>query len=279
MAFHAIITGASRGLGRSIAFEFWSKGCDLTLVARSRAALEEVRSSLPPSATQRVELVEADLADPSAPESIVSRLRAKWDRLDALVNNAAVTGPIGPLWENDWSEWQQTLQVNLMAPVALCRLAIPWMQPGSAIVNLSGGGATGPRPHFTAYGTAKAALVRFTETLARETAERGIRVNAIAPGAMNTRMLEAVLESGPGNAGGEYEAALRQKSSGGQPPEKAAALAYYLASPESAPITGRLISAVWDPWRSLQAHSGEMEGSDIYTLRRITPEDRGKQWV
>jgi NAD(P)-dependent dehydrogenase (short-subunit alcohol dehydrogenase family) len=209
----------------------------------------------------------------------VERLRQKWDHLDALINNAAITGPIGRAWENDWQAWQETIQVNLMAPVALSRLCIPWMRPGGAIVNLSGGGATGPRPNFSAYGTAKAALVRFTETLAQEAADLGIRVNAIAPGAMNTEMLETVLRSGAQQAGPEYTRAVEQKQKGGQPPEKAAALAYFLASPAAVGITGRLVSAVWDPWMNLPAHADELRGSDIYTLRRITPEDRGKQWT
>lgn len=277
--FHVIITGASRGLGRSIALEFWSKGASLALVARDVAALEKLRAELPASPAQSVEILGADLSDPAAPESIVARLRQKWERVDALVNNAAIVGPIGPVWENDWEEWQRAIQINLLAPVALCRLCIPWMTEGGAIVNLSGGGATSPRQNFTAYGTAKAALARFSETLAQEAAARGVRVNAIAPGAMNTEMLEAVLRAGAAAAGKEFDAAQRQKGSGGQSPETAAALAYYLASPTSAPLTGRLISAVWDPWRTLASRAGELQGSDIYTLRRITPEDRGKQWT
>jgi 3-oxoacyl-[acyl-carrier protein] reductase len=277
--FNVLITGASRGLGQAIAREFWKRGASLALVARHHAALEDAAAQLPPSGTQTVEIIPADLSDPGAPAFLTEALRAKWQRLDALINNAAVTGPIGRVWENDWEEWQRTLQVNLLAPVALCRLAIPWMGRGGAIVNLSGGGATGPRANFTAYGTAKAALVRFTETLAQEAAPLGIRVNAIAPGAMNTEMLEAVLRAGAGQAGPEYERAVAQKQKGGQAPDQAAALAWFLASRESEGITGRLISAVWDPWERLAAHAGELGGSDIYTLRRITPEDRGKQWT
>jgi 3-oxoacyl-[acyl-carrier protein] reductase len=277
--FNVLITGASRGLGQAIAREFWKRGASLALVARHRAALEDAAAQLPPSGTQTVEIIPADLSDPGSPAFLTEALRAKWQRLDALINNAAVTGPIGRVWENDWEEWQRTLQVNLLAPVALCRLAIPWMRRGGAIVNLSGGGATGPRANFTAYGTAKAALVRFTETLAQEAAPLGIRVNAIAPGAMNTEMLEAVLRAGAGHAGPEYERAVAQKQKGGQAPDQAAALAWFLASRESEGITGRLISAAWDPWERLAAHAGELGGSDIYTLRRITPEDRGKQWT
>lgn len=277
--FHALITGASRGLGRAIAEEFWSRGADLALVARDRPALEQLAKELRGRGTRSVEVIPADLSDPEAPASIMEHLREKWDHLDALVNNAAVVGPIGRLWDNDWTAWRTTLQVNLLAPVALCRLAVPWMSRSGAIVNLSGGGATSARANFSAYGTTKAALVRFTETLALEVADLGIRVNAISPGILNTRMVDAVLDAGPQNAGEDYDRVLEVKRNGGQPPEKAAALACFLASPASQGITGRLISAIWDPWPTLAEHAVDLRESDIYTLRRITPEDRGKRWT
>ena len=265
-------------MGRAMARQFREQGANLALVARNRKPLDRLAAELQSSGTGDVEVIAADLSDADAPAEIVERLRAKWDHLDALVNNAGIGGPIGRAWENDWQEWQETLQVNLLAPVALCRLSIPWMRRGGSIVNVAGGGATGPRPNFSAYATAKAALVRFTETLALEVAELGIRVNAISPGIMATEMLEAVLLAGPEQAGEDYSRAMEVKRRGGQPPEKAAALAWYLASPESEGITGRLISAIWDPWKKLAQRADELKESDIYTLRRITPEDRGKQW-
>ena len=154
-----------------------------------------------------------------------------------------------------------------------------WRENGGTIVNISGGGATGPRPFFSAYGTAKAGLVRLSETLARETAGSGIRVNCIAPGAMNTNMNAAVLQAGAELAGAdEFERAQRQAEAGGTPPDLAAELTVFLASPAGGEINGRLLSAVWDPWRELPSHARELASSDIYTLRRIVPEDRGKTW-
>jgi NAD(P)-dependent dehydrogenase (short-subunit alcohol dehydrogenase family) len=276
--FNALITGASRGLGRAIAREFHQNGANLALVARNGGALESLAAELKSTGAGDVEVIEADLADQAAPENVIHQLRSKWDHLDALVNNAGMGGPIGKVWQNDWCEWQRTMQVNLLAPVALCRLSIPWMGRGGSIVNLAGGGATGPRPNFSSYATAKAGLVRFSETLSQEVADLGIRVNAISPGILATEMLDAVLQAGPEKAGEDYQRAMEAKRGGGQPPEKAAALAWYLASPASEGITGRLISAIWDPWQSLAGRADELKKSDIYTLRRITPEDRGKEW-
>lgn len=124
---------------------------------------------------------------------------------------------------------------------------------------------------------AKSALVRFTETLAVELADSGVTVNAVAPGAMNTRMVDEVVEAGPGGSG-EYFAAVARRTAGGHAPDAAVALIAWLASPASDGITGRLISAVWDPWETLAARREELAGSDIYTLRRIVPKDRGKSW-
>lgn len=260
---NAIVTGASRGLGAAIARALAREGANLLLVSRSGTG------------------VTADLAEPRAAERVIAEARRHWDRLDILVNNAGVLGPMGPSWENPSDEWRRTMQVNLLAPVELCRLAVPWMRDsgGGSIINVSGGGATGPRPNFSAYACAKTALVRFTEVLAQEAAGFGVRVNAIAPGAMNTAMHRAVLDAGPERAGaGEYQRAVEQERSGGTSPDKAAELAVFLASDASAGVSGRLLSALWDPWPRLAEHAEELRGSDIYTLRRIVPDERGKDW-
>ena len=276
-----LVTGASRGLGAHLANAFWEAGANLILVARSVQALIDVVTNLPPRPDQRAVTLRADLSDPLAPERIVAEARQEFSTLDVLVNNAAIQGPIGPLYENDWQAWQMTLQVNLLAPVALCRLCVPWMAEhgGGKIINLSGGGGTSPRPDFSAYATTKAGLLRFSETLAEETRHLGIQVNCVAPGAMDTAMLAAVLEAGPKAAGQkEYEQALEIRETGGADPERAAALCVFLASTDSDGITGKLISAVWDPWDTLPQRRAELKDSDIYTLRRIVPKDRGLDW-
>jgi 3-oxoacyl-[acyl-carrier protein] reductase len=281
----ALVTGASRGLGRHIAEAFWAAGADVFVVARSRVALETVCGDLREKSArgQRLGYLAVDLASPNAPEVIFDSLQQFSERLYILVNNAAIIGPIGPLAENDWPSWQETLHLNLAVPVALSRLALRRMkshQRGGVVINISGGGATGPRPFFSAYATAKAGLVRFTETVAAETWECGIRVNAIAPGAMNTEMQEAVRQAGPSLAGGtEYRQAMEHLKHGGTSPTTPADLAVFLASDAAAGITGRLISAVWDPWKTLPDHAAELAKSDIYTLRRIVPEDRGLRWA
>ncbi|HYW41803.1 MAG TPA: SDR family oxidoreductase, partial [Bryobacteraceae bacterium] len=223
----------------------------------------------------------ADLADPGTPQRIFAEARKHFERLDVLVNNAAIVGPLGNFWETDAAEWKRALAVDLLAPLDLCRLAVPWMRDARAgsIINVSGGGATTPSPAFSAYGTAKAALVRFSETLAQEVAGDGIRVNCVAPGLMRTALVDEILAAGPERLGEkEFRRITSQVASSAVPPERAARLCVFLASSESAGINGKIISAVWDPWESLAAHADDLRDSDIYTLRRITPEDRGRNW-
>lgn len=277
----ALITGASRGLGEFLAHRFWLAGFNLCLVARSEAVLEKVALSLPERNEQQVIRLIFDLGDPALVEELATKVKATLPRLDVLVNNAAIHGPMGPLWENDFSMWRQAIQVNLLAPAALCRAFVPWMREigGGSIINLSGGGATGPRANFSAYATAKAGLVRFSETLAEEARLSGIRVNCIAPGAMKTAMLGEVLEQGAGAAGEkEFTVANKIFREGGASMDRVADLALFLASESSKGITGKLISAVWDDWEHWPDHLDELSSSDIYTLRRIAGRDRGFEW-
>lgn len=277
----ALITGATRGLGEFLAGRFWEAGFSLCLVARNEPDLIKISSSLPKRSGQQISTFSCDLGNHALVVELTSKIRGHFQHLDLLINNGAIQGPIGPLWENDLLAWEQTIQVNLLAPVTLCRAFVPWMKEngGGSIINLSGGGATGPRANFSAYATSKAALIRFSETLAEETRHLGIHVNCIAPGAMKTRMLAEVLEKGA-IAAGNREISIADKvfSEGGASMDRVADLALFLASDASFGITGKLISAVWDPWESLPEHLEDLNLTDIYALRRIVPKDRGKTW-
>ena len=276
-----VITGASKGLGKFLAYRFWDAGFNLCLVARSRAGLEESVLALPERKGQQAVFLVCDLSDPVSVEELPAKVRACLPRLDVLVNNAAIHGPIGPLWENNLSMWQKAVQVDLMAPVFLCRAFIPWMKEtgGGSIINLSGGGATGPRANFSAYASAKAGLVRFSETVAVETRELGIRINCIAPGAMKTALLGEVIEKGVGAAGDrEFAIAKKVFAESGASMDKVADLALFLATDAGKKVTGKLISAVWDDWEHWPEHLKDLSSSDVYTLRRIAGRDRGFEW-
>jgi 3-oxoacyl-[acyl-carrier protein] reductase len=271
----AIVTGASRGLGRLVASALAASGAKVLLVARDRAALDAAADEIPGA-----QVLELDIAAANAPQQIAAAAEAAGGA-DILVNNAAVQGPIGPLISADWSAIEHTLRVDLLAPMALIHALAPQMARKGAgwIVNISGGGATGPRPMFIPYGAAKTAIVRVSETLAVELAGLGVRVNAIAPGAFSSGMTRETMAAGESAGPAEAQTAQRMiANSDDAAARKAAELIAYLTLGAGRDITGRLISAVWDPWPRLHEHAGELAGSDIYTLRRITESDRNMVW-
>ncbi len=278
-----VITGASRGFGKIIAKKFWSSGASIAIIARNEAALKKLVNELKPDSRegQIIEYFVSDLTNLETIPALVENIKSNFGDPDVLVNNAGIQGPLGPLQENDWVEWQRCLNVALLAPVLLCRGFLPAMINNyhGKIINISGGGATKARPFFTSYATAKCGLVRFSETLAEELKDSGVSVNCLAPGAMKSEMTSEIIKAYPGNVGeNEYTSALKVLNDDDTTSKRAADLVLFLASDKIDGITGKLISAVWDPWDKLPEHLEDLKNSDVYTLRRIVPKDRGMDW-
>ncbi len=279
----AIITGANQGLGETIARAFVQTGANVMLSARDESKLAEVQSKLQGLCTtgQRVEAMRADVSKQDDVDQLISASLAAFRQIHILINNAGVYGPKGRIEDVDWNEWVQAIEINLLGSILTTKALLPHFRAHhyGKIIQLSGGGATSPLPFISAYAASKAGIVRFMETLAEEVKTAGIDVNSIAPGALNTRLLDEVLEAGPDKVGKAfYERALNQKAAGGTPLERGAELAIFLASAASDGLTGKLISAVWDPWEHFPEHWDDLKKTDIYTLRRITPKDRGQSW-
>jgi NAD(P)-dependent dehydrogenase (short-subunit alcohol dehydrogenase family) len=264
-----IVTGGGRGIGRAIALALAGEGADVAAAARTVREVEETAAQIR-AMGRRAVAVRADVSEPAEVEALVALAAREFGRVDVLVNNAGVQAPIGSLMKNDPEEWLRAVRVNLGGVFLCCRAVLPIMirQGHGKIINLSGGGATSPRPYFSAYAAAKAAVVRLTETLADEVKGYNVQVNAIAPGPVYTQMTEEVLAAGAAAGERALNEAGRVKTDGASA-GAAAALAVFLASDESDGLTGRLISAVWDDWRLLLPRLAEVNASDLYTLRRV----------
>jgi NAD(P)-dependent dehydrogenase (short-subunit alcohol dehydrogenase family) len=279
----AIITGGSQGFGMAVAQAYVSAGASVLLCAREPSVLDEAGAKLRAvaGAGQIIATQTADVSQALDVKQLVDTALTLFPQIHILVNNAGVYGPKGLIEDVDWSDWVKAIEINLFGSVLLCRAVLPHFKANryGKIVQLSGGGATNPLPRISAYAASKAAIVRFAETLAEEVRADKIDVNAIAPGALNTRLLDEVLETGPGVVGESfYEKALKQKAEGGASLERGAALAVFLASSASDGVTGKLLSAIWDPWETLPEHLKDLVQTDAYTLRRIVPKDRGLSW-
>lgn len=268
----ALITGAGRGIGAAMAEAFAAAGAAVVLTARTAAEIEATARAIRAQGGEALPIA-ADVAVASAVADLVQQATQAFGPVDILVNNAGIQGPIGPLVDNEPAAWARVIQVNLIGTFLCTQQVLPAMisRRAGKIINLSGGGATSPRPNFSAYAASKAAIVRLTETLAEEVTEHNIQVNAIAPGAVNTRMLDEVLAA-EDLAGAEAAAARRRADAGGTPPELAAALAVFLASPAADGLTGRLIAAPHDDWQNWdeEAVAGLMAAPWL-TLRRLDP--------
>jgi 3-oxoacyl-[acyl-carrier protein] reductase len=274
----ACVTGASRGLGRAVAEIFLSSGWKVAIAARDKDRLEDTARSLCANCNRNssdIIVLAFDMSLKDSARRCFEELKKHWRKLDALVNNAGIQGPIGRFCDTDGNEWKSAFETLLFAPLDMCREAIPWMVStgGGDIVNLSGGGAASPRGNFSSYAAAKTALVRTTEILALEYAEADITVNTVAPGAMPTDMLSSVMTAGRNAAGeSEYAAARRAFESGSDEAlRRAARCIYALCSQKRPKVTGRLFRAAWDPWETLERHAETIMSEDIYTLRRVTP--------
>src|SRR6266850_7037955 len=194
----AIITGANQGLGFEIARQYVEAGATLTICARNGKLLNQARTELLRLAgpNQQIRALTADVSQENDVKAVIEATLETFGRVDILVNNAGVYGPKGMVEEIDWQEWIRAIEINLYGSILMCRAVLPHfkMRGSGKIVQLSGGGATSPLPRLSAYAASKAAIIRFVETLAEEVREQGIDVNAIAPGPLNTRMLEEVLK-------------------------------------------------------------------------------------
>lgn len=279
----AIITGANQGLGLEISKKYVAAGASIMMCARNPVLLEVAAKEVRKLASdgQNIHTSSVDVSQELDVDRVVKSTLSKLGGCHILVNNAGIYGPKGEIESLEWDEWRKVIEINLYGPIFFCQKLIPHFkkQRYGKVIQLSGGGATNPLPNISAYATSKAAVVRFAETLSEEVKRFGIDVNSIAPGALNTRMLDEVLNAGPEKVGKEfYLKSLNQRDSGGASIERAAELALFLASTYSNGITGKLISAGWDNWEEWPNHVEDLRNSDAYTLRRITGRDRNLEW-
>lgn len=278
---NALITGGSQGLGKVIAEHFLADGADVALCARGEKELSATRDELAGKFPARKILARTcDVSSEAQVNDLVAFTLRELGSLQTLVLNAGIYGPMGPTESVSLDEWRRALDINLYGVLLPCRAVIPHFKKAGRgkIVVLSGGGATNPLPNISAYAASKAAVVRLMETLAEELKPFHVDVNAIAPGALATRLVDEVLAAGPEKVGAAFYKKNKQwKEKGATPLELGARLAVYMASPQSDGITGKLISAQWDPWEKLHEFKADLN-SDIYALRRIVPKDRGKTW-
>lgn len=233
----ALITGADSGIGRAVAIAFAREGADIALCYLSETEDAKDTAKLIENEGQSCVRIEADLADPDACRRVVDKVVQEWGRIDILVNNAAHQAVFESFEDIPREEWDRTFAVNIDAIFHLCQAAVPHMGSGSSIINTTSINADRPNPTLLAYATTKGAIQNFTVGLAQLLAERGIRVNCVAPGPVWTPLI-------PSSMSGEKVAKFGQDSPMKRPaqPVELASAYVMLAEPMSSYVSGATIA-------------------------------------
>ena len=257
----ALVTGAGRGIGKAIALALAAAGARVVLTARSKTELDQTLSEIESAGGQGL-AVPADVSDSAAVASLIDQAQVGVGPISVLINNAGVLGPIGLFWEVDPDEWWRNLEINLRGPFLCTRAVLPGMisRGRGRIANLTSGAAKVPIADATAYGASKTALVRVTESLARELEGCGVGVFSIDPGNVDTGMHEFLARSP------EW---LRRRGTHQPvftPVERTAELVVRLAAGHADALTGRLISTSGDDLDNLIARADEIRADNLYML-------------
>lgn len=266
-----VITGGARGIGLAIYKACHACGARVVIGSVNKEEIKAAIKSVDREATRSAGLV-IDVSKARDCQKLINFSLKKFGKIDVLVNNAGIYGPIGTLETNNLLDWQKAIEVNLLGTVFCSRAVLPTMKAArkGKIINLAGAGVGGARPlaRFTAYYTSKIGVVGFTEALAKEVQNDKIQVNCISPGAVNTFLTDYLLAQGVKKAGKEmYAQAKKQKESGGDSPDLTAKMVIFLASSAADRISGKIISAKWDKIGDL-SKPGKIK-DNLYNLRRI----------
>jgi NAD(P)-dependent dehydrogenase (short-subunit alcohol dehydrogenase family) len=265
-----VITGTSSGIGRQLAAHLLEKGHEVWGIARRETAAP---------APARYRHRRCDLGSWPEVEKLAREMAEAEKSIDALVLGAGSHGPIGPAMDADPEAWWAGVQASLAVTYFPLRALFGLLRRSphrAKVVCFSGGGATGPRPNFSSYASAKAGLVRLVETLAGEWSDLNIDVNAVAPGALPTPLLDELRALGPERVGAHEYKKVMETFNAGETAAKAQlakvnGLVDFLLSPDSDGLSGRLISALWDDWTVLASRRESVAASEWFTLRRVTP--------
>ncbi|MBI2446232.1 MAG: SDR family oxidoreductase [Parcubacteria group bacterium] len=265
----AIIAGASRGIGRAIAKRFFEEGADIIAIARYNSddlsqLISEMRNR---KCSNKIIALLCDISQEGQVREAFDFIgNRKNGKIDILVNTAGIAEPYAPIFESEFLEWKKVFETNVFGTFLMMKYTILQMRENKSgkIINFSGGGDG--LEGFSAYSASKVAIVRLTETVAKEVKPFGIDINVIAPGPVHTKLFADMFFS---------KTFLESKNA---PPatgdiQKSVELALFLASDKSNGLSGKFLSANWDNWSKIPENLDLiMSEPNVFTLRRVKGE-------
>jgi NAD(P)-dependent dehydrogenase (short-subunit alcohol dehydrogenase family) len=261
------VTGAGRGIGKRLALGFARLGARIGLVSRSKAEIDLAHIEIEQAAGNALR-IRADVTDPEQLTLAVDRLRVVFGSpVDILVCAAGVTGPLSAFVQASARAWTDSVNINLFGVVHSCRAVLPHMveRRSGKIIVLTCASDQPPNLNFSAYSTAKTAVVRFVESLAAEVLDHNVQVNCFDPGPAYTNTTDEIIRAESRLEHHVVAAAKDTRRTGGVSPELQLEHVAFLASEQSNHITGKLIH-VTDDWKKLKHATLRPEA---FTLRRV----------
>jgi short-subunit dehydrogenase len=272
-----LITGANRGLGLMLAITFIKKNYSTILCSKNFKNFNKEIKKYKNLDTSKIHYINSDISRYKDILKIKNYLKNKIQKIDVLINNAALIGPIGEFEKNNHKDLVKTIETNLYGSINMIKIILPFLKKSKKgkIIQISGGGASGPFPHFSAYAISKVAIVRFVETISIELKKYNIDANCVAPGNLKTNIQRNVIKAGKKAVGNEYYKKINKMMNNKKDDfSKPIKLIEFLISDKSDGITGKLISAVWDNWKIFKKYKKKLKDNDIFTLRRIIGRER-----
>lgn len=261
-----LITGGTSGIGENLA-QSLSVNNTVIICGTNKNKLLKKRNS-------NIKSYKCDVSDEKSVIKFSKLINKKNKKIDVLINCAGTYGGIGKFYKLNFKDWKKAIEINFFGTFLICKYFLKFLKKSKVkkIINFSGGGAFYSFPNYSSYATSKAALVRFTETIADELKLEGISVNCIAPGFVATNIHKKTIKSGPKSAGKVFfSETLNKIKSGGTPLNKIFDCVNFLISKKSKFLTGKTISVNFDPWheKKFQKNIKKIIKTDELTMRRI----------
>jgi 3-oxoacyl-[acyl-carrier protein] reductase len=262
-----LITGVTSGLGHYLANRFYREKHNLILILKDKKKLKKIKN-IQSNQNQKILKIVGNISDLKFTNSLTNKIKKHFLKINILINNAATQKPIGKFINSNFNLWKKNFYTNFFGPIKIIFELMSFLHKReSLIINISGGGGTSGRENFSAYGSSKTALIRFSEVLALELKNKGIRINSISPGIMKTGMTNEIIKIGKKISGNEeYMLARKTLKKKNTNMNKVFELINFLLSKRGKSINGKILSAIWDNHENIIENIKKDNNS--YTLRR-----------
>jgi NAD(P)-dependent dehydrogenase (short-subunit alcohol dehydrogenase family) len=265
-----LITGGTSGIGQRLS-EYFSKKNIVIICSTKNNNFLKIKKN------KNILSYKCDVSNLKSVINFSKLLKKKIKKIDVIINCAGTYGNIGKFYDLNFSQWKKAIEVNFFGNFLICKYFFKFLEKSKVrkIINFGGGGAFNAFPNYSSYATSKAAVVRFTETIAEELKSKRILVNCIAPGFVATNIHKKTIKSGPKKTGNKfYLETIRKLKTGGTPYQKIIDCIVFLISKKSKSLTGKTISVNFDKWNSpsFLKKIDQLNKSDALTMRRINLE-------